>query len=326
MKAIVRHRYGTVDLLELENLPKPVPAANEVLIRTRAAALNPLDWHMMRGTPWFLRLFIGLRKPKSIRLGVDVAGTVVGLSTGETEFRLGEEVFGAVNGALAEYVCGPASSLVRRPPNISSEEAAAVPIAGLTALQALRNKGHVKPGDAVLINGAAGGVGTFAVKIAKWLGARVTGVCSERNADLVRALGADVIDYTREDFTRRPERYDVIFDLVGNRPLSDFREVLKSKGVFIGCGGGSPDTPAGQLLSGMLKQMVLGWFTRQTLTGVLAKRNKADLELLRELLASGVLKPVIDCRYGLNEVPEAIRYLEQGHVRGKLVIALDERE
>lgn len=326
MKAIVRHRYGTAEVLELASLPKPVPTENEVLVRVRAAAMNPLDWHLMRGSPWFLRLFSGLGKPKNIRLGVDVAGTIVGLGTSVTEFRLGDEIFGALDGALGEYVCGPESAVVRRPSNCTPDEAAAVPIAGLTALQALRDKGHVKPGDAVLINGAGGGVGTFAVQIAKWLGASVTGVCSGRNVDLVRSLGADhAIDYTRQDFAESAERYDVIFDLVGNRTLADFRKVLKSKGVYIGCGGGSPEQSAGQFLKDMLRQVVTGWFTSQTLTGILARRSKADLEILSELLRNGLIKPVIDRRYRLSEVTEAIRYLEEGHARGKVVIALDER-
>jgi NADPH:quinone reductase-like Zn-dependent oxidoreductase len=321
MKAIVRHQYGASDVLELANLPKPSPAENAVLIRVRAAGLNPFDWHMMRGTPWFLRLFVGLRKPKRIGLGADLAGTVVGLGQGVTEFQLGDEVFGTADGALAEYVCGAVSGLVGRPANVSGEEAAAVPIAGLTALQALRDKGHLKPGDRVLINGAAGGVGTFAVQIAKWQGARVSGVCSVRNAEMARSIGADqVIDYTREDFATSTERYDVIFDLVGNRALADFRKVLKADGVFIGCGGGGPEKPAGELLLGMLRQMVAGWFAKQKIVGFIARRSKADLEILRELLAKGVIKPVIDRSYSLAEVPDAIRYLEEGHARGKVVI------
>jgi len=323
MKAIVRHKYGASDVLELAILPKPAPAENEVLIRVRAAGLNPFDWHVMRGTPWFLRLFTGLRRPKSIRLGADMAGTVVVLGSRVVEFQLGDEVFGAADGALAEYVCGTIAGLVRKPANVSSEEAAAVPISGLTALQALRDKGHIKAGDAVLINGAAGGVGTFAVQIAKWLGAQVTGVCSARNMELVRSIGADqTIDYTSEDFTRRKERYDVVFDLVGNRSLSEFRSVLKPEGIFIGCGGGGPETPSIQLLIGMLKQVVAGWFTKQKLVGVLAKRSKADLEILGELLKSGIVKPVTDRMYPLAEVPEAIRYLEEGHARGKVVVQI----
>ena len=323
MKAIVRHKYGASDVLELVNLPKPAPAENEVLIRVRVAGLNPFDWHVMRGTPWFLRFITGLIKPKNFRLGVDVAGTVVGVGQGVRDFQLGDEVFGAADGALGEYVCGGVAGLVKRPANVSSEEAAAVGIAGLTALQALRNKGHVTPGQRVLVNGAAGGVGTFAVQIAKWQNAHVTGVCSTRNVDMVRSIGADrVIDYTAEDFAAGGERYDVIFDLVGNRSLADFRKVLKPEGIFIGCGGGSPDTSAGHLLAGMLKQMAAGWFTKQTLTGVLAKRSKADLEILRELLANGLIKPVIDRTYSLAEVPEAIRYVEGGHARGKVVVQI----
>lgn len=321
MKAIVRHKYGTSDVLELASLPKPTPNHNEILIRVRAAGLNPFDWHVMRGTPWFLRLFTGLMKPKSVRLGVDVAGTVVGLGTGVTEFRLGDEVFGAVDGALAEYVCGTASGLVGKPANVSSEEAAAVPIAGLTALQALRDIGHLKLGDRVLINGASGGVGTFAVQIAQLQGARITGVCSGQNAELVRSIGAErAIDYSSEDFATSTDRYEVIFDLVGNRSLADFRKVLKADGVFIGCGGGGPERPARQLLFGMLRQMVAGWFTKQKLVGVLAKRSKVDLEILGVLLKNGTIKPVIDRTYSLAEVPEAIRYIERGHARGKVVI------
>lgn len=323
MKAIVRHKYGTSDVLELASLPKPTPSHNEILIRVKAAGLNPFDWHMMRGAPWFLRLFTGFMKPKSIRLGVDVAGTVVGLGTGVTAFRLGDEVFGAMDGALAEYVCGAASGLVGKPANVSSEEAAAVPIAGLTALQALRDKGQLKPGERVLINGASGGVGTFAVQIAKWQGAHVTGVCSGRNVGLVRSIGAErAIDYSREDFATSTERYDLVFDLVGNRSLTDFRKALKADGIFIGCGGGGPETRASQLLFGMLRQMVAGWFTKQKLVGVLAKRSKVDLEILGELLKSGTIKPVIDRTYSLAQVPEAIRYLEAGHARGKVVIQM----
>ena len=323
MKAIVRYKYGASDVLELAGLPKPFPSENQVLIRVCAAGLNPFDWHMMRGTPWPLRMFIGLRKPKEIRLGVDVAGTVVGLGPGVSDFRLGDEVFGAVDGALGEYVCGSASTLVGRPGNVTGEEAASVPIAGLTALQALRDKGHVKAGDRVLINGASGGVGSFAVQIAKWMGAQVTGVCSGRNVEIVRGMGADqVVDYATEDFAKSRERYDVIFDLVGNRPVADFRSVLKAEGVFIGCGGGGPDTSAGHLVGGMLKQMVAGWFTKQKLVGVLAKRSKGDLEVLKELLSNGRIKPVIDRKYSLAEVPEAIRYLEEGHARGKVVVVL----
>lgn len=324
MKAIVRHEYGPADVLELADVPKPTPGENELLIRVRHAALNPLDWHLMRGVPWFLRLFAGVRKPKKIRLGMDVAGTVVTIGQGVKDFRPGDEVLGAVEGALAEYVCGPTSAVVLKPANMTSEQAAALPIAGLTALQALRDKGHVKAGDKVLINGVAGGVGTFAVQIAKWLGATITGVCSSRNVELLRSIGADrVIDYTQEDFTVGSERYDVIFDLVGNRALADFRRILKPKGVFIGCGGGGPETSGGHLLIAMAKQMAMSLFVSQKLVGILARRNKQDLELLSELMASGRMKAVIDRRCPLSAVPEAIRYLEQGHARGKVVIAVN---
>lgn len=327
MKAIVRHEYGPADVLELADVPKPAPAENDVLIRVRSAALNPLDWHLMRGVPWFLRLFVGVRKPRKIRLGMDVAGTVVTIGAGVKNFRPGDEVFGALDGALGNYVCGPTSAIVLKPANVTSDDAAAVPIAGLTALQALRDKGHVKSGDKVLINGAAGGVGTFAVQIAKWLGASVTGVCSSRNVELVRSIGADrVIDYTRENFTVGSERYDVIFDLVGNRSLTEIRRVLAARGTLIGCAGGGPDTPASSLLAGMLRQGITGWFTKQKLVGILAKRNKKDLELLGQLLAGEHLKPVIDRKYPLSEVPDAIRHLEKGHAHGKVVITVDGRD
>lgn len=325
MKAIVYHEYGAADVLELDNISKPVPHENEVLVRVRAAALNPLDWHMMRGTPKILRLFIGMKHPRRTRLGVDVAGTVVAIGPGVTNLRLGDEVFGAMDGALAEYVCGPASALVPKPQNVSCEQAAAVPVAALTALQALRDRGHLKADQSVLINGASGGVGTFAVQIAKWMGARVTGVCSTRNVDIVLGIGADrVIDYTREDFTTGADRFDIAFDLVGNRPLAAFRSVLKRKGVFIACGGGGPEASGGAMIGARLKQYMLKPFVRQKLVGILAKRKKEDLELLGELLKSGKIVPVIDRSYGLSEVPQAIRHLEQGHARGKIVIAIGE--
>jgi NADPH:quinone reductase-like Zn-dependent oxidoreductase len=210
------------------------------------------------------------------------------------------------------------------PQNMTYEQAAAVPIAGFTALQALRDKGKVQSGQKVLINGAAGGVGTFAVQISRWMGAKVTGICSTRNVDLVSGIGAErVIDYTCEDFAASSERYDVIFDLVGNTSLAEFRRVLHPKGVFIACGGGGPETPAGQLLGGMIKQMVLGWFTSQRLVGILAKGNKEDLEILGKLMSSGNITPVIDRCYRLSEVPQAIRYLEEGHARGKVVISVE---
>ncbi len=324
MKAIMYREYGSADVLTLEEAPKPTPGDNEVLIKVRAAALNPLDWHFMRGVPSFVRLFAGLRKPKRTRLGADVAGEVELVGAAVTGLKPGDRVFGAVDGALAEYVSTSGSFVAAMPQNMTFQQAAAAPIAGLTALQALRDKGKIQQGQKVLINGAAGGVGTFAVQISKWMGAKVTGICSARNADLVRGIGAErVIDYTSEDFAARAERYDVIFDLVGNRSLAEFRRALNPRGVFIGCGGGGPETPASHLLAGVIEQLVLGWFTSQRLVGILAKRNKEDLELLSKLMSSGDICPVIDRCYRLNEVPQAIRYLEQGHARGKVVISLE---
>jgi len=323
MKAIVYREYGSADVLKLEELEKPTPADNEVLIKVRAAAVNPLDWHFMRGAPVFVRVFTGLRRPKRTRLGVDVAGDVELLGPAVEGFKPGDSVFGAVEGAFAEYVRAPVSAVVIKPQNMTYEQAATVPIAGLTALQALRDKAKLQSGQKVLINGASGGVGTFAVQIAKWMGARVTGICSTRNVELVRRIGAErVIDYTREDFTASGERYDAIFDLVGNGPLAAFRSVLDPRGVFIGCGGGGPETPTSHLLARMIKQQVLGWFTSQRLVGILAKLNKDDLELLSKLMTSGDITPVVDRRYRLNEVPQAIRYVEEGHARGKVVIGV----
>jgi NADPH:quinone reductase-like Zn-dependent oxidoreductase len=323
MKAIVYREYGSADVLKFEEVPQPTPADNEVLIKVRAAAVNPLDWHMMRGVPGFVRLFAGLQKPKRTRLGGDMAGDVVSVGTAMSGLKPGDGVFGAVDGAFAEYVCAPASLVAIKPENMTYEQAAAAPIAGLTALQALRDKAKLQSGQKVLINGASGGVGTFAVQISRWMGAKVTGICSTRNVDLLREIGSEsVVDYTHEDFATGDERYDVIFDLVGNRPLAEFRRVLHPTGVFIACGGGGPETSAGRLLAGMVKQLVQGWFTRQRLVGILAQRRKDDLELLSKLMASGDLVPVIDRRYPLSEVPQAIRYVEAGHARGKVVIAV----
>jgi NADPH:quinone reductase-like Zn-dependent oxidoreductase len=323
MKVIVFRDYGSADVLKLEEVEKPAPADNEVLIKIRAAAVNPLDWHFMRGAPGFVRVFTGWRRPKRTRLGVDAAGDVESVGAAVKDLKPGDAVFGAVEGAFAEYVCAPVSALVAKPSNTTYEQAAAVPIGGLTALQALRDKAKLQSGQKVLINGAAGGVGTFAVQISKWMGAKVTGIGSTRNMELIRGIGAEhAVDYTQEDFAARGERYDVIFDLVGNRSLAEFRRALDPKGVFIACGGGGPETPASHLLAGMIEQLVLGWFTSQRLVGILAKRNKEDLELLGRLMTRGDVTPVIDRCYRLSEVPEAIRYVEEGHARGKVVISL----
>lgn len=322
MKAIVYHSYGSPDVLKCEEIEKPVPKDNEVLIKVRAASVNPLDWHFMRGTPYFIRIMTGLRKPKFTGLGVDVAGQVEAVGRGVTRFKPGDEVFGACRGGFAEYACTPESKLAIKPEKVTFEQAASAPVAALSALQSLRDKGQVQPGQKVLVNGAAGGVGTFAVQIAKWLGAEVTGVCSTRNVEMVRAIGADhVIDYTGEDFTEGGRRYDLILDCIGNHPLSALRRVLYPEGTYIAVGG-----PSGRWMIGSLARLlagpVLSLFVSQRLTAVLGKLSKEDLALTGELMQAGKVTPVIDRRHSLSEVPGAIRCLEEGHARGKVVITL----
>jgi NADPH:quinone reductase-like Zn-dependent oxidoreductase len=331
MKAVVYTRYGPPDVVQIRDVDQPVPKDGEVLIKVRAASVNPLDWHFMRGTPYFLRIAAGLRKPKVTRLGVDVAGQVEAVGRNVTQFKPGDEVFGSCRGAFAEYVCTSESALVMKPENVTFEQAASAPIAAFTALQGLRDKGKIQPGQRVLINGAAGGVGTFAVQIAKSFGADVTGVCSTRNVDMVRSIGADrVIDYTRVDFTQDDftksgqsydQRYDLLFDCVGNHSLLACRRVLTPKGIYVAVGGPSGPWMIGPLASAIAAP-VLSWFVSQNLFTVLARRSKEDLTIMHELMKTGKLTPVIDKRYSLSEVPEAIRYLEQGHARGKVVITL----
>ncbi len=326
MKAIVYCDYGDADVLELKKIEKPVPNDDQVLVRVRAVSINPLDWHYMRGTPYVMRLGIGLRKPKDMRLGVDYAGTIEAVGKNVTQFKAGDAVFGGRNGAFAQYVCArPDRAMALKPANMTLEQAACVPIAGVTALQGLRDKGHVGPGQEVLINGASGGVGTFAVQIAKSLGAQVTGVCSTRNLDLVRSLGADhVIDYTREDFTKSGQLYDVILDNVGTQPLLGFKRVLKPKGICVLIGGGGPDE--GRWIGPMarpIKAMLLSPFVSEKFLMFLADLNQKDLTILRDLMQSGKVTSVIDRTYKLSQVPEAIRYLEKGHARGKVVIEVE---
>ena len=321
MRAILYHRYGPPDVLVHTEIDKPVPAENQVLIKVRAASVNPYDWHFLRGTPGFIRIFTGLGGPRSPRLGADVAGVIEALGAGATKFRPGDAVFGIAKGAFAEYACARESELALKPEDLSFEQAAAVPIAGITALQGLRDSGKVRAGQAVLINGAAGRVGTFAVQIAKSMGARVSGVCATRNLELVRSLGAEqVIDYTREDFTRSGQRFDVIFDLVGNHPLSALRRTLEPSGTFVGCGGGGPDTSSGKMLAWMIGRMVAAPFARQKLTGILAKINTADLNVLGELMQAGRVRPVLDGSYPLGETAAAIRYVETCHAHRKVTI------
>ncbi|MGA2475484.1 MAG: NAD(P)-dependent alcohol dehydrogenase [Terriglobia bacterium] len=321
MKAAVCSRYGPPDVVQITDVEKPVPKDNEVLIEVRAASVNPFDWHLMRGTPYIVRIMAGLLKPKDKRLGVDVAGQVEAVGRNVTQFKPGDEVFGACRGAFAEYACTSESALVMKPDNVTFEQAASVPVAAFTALQGLRDKGQIQPGHKVLINGAAGGVGTFAVQIAKSFGADVTGVCSTRNVDMVRSIGADrVIDYTQEDFTKSGQRYDLFFDCVGNHSLLACRRVLNPKGIYIVVGG-----PGGRWLgplARMIKTLVLSRFVSQNLVMFLARSSKEDLTIMHELMETGKVTPVIDKRYRLSEVPEAIRYLEEGHARGKVVITL----
>ncbi len=323
MKAILYHTYGSPDVLRCEEIEKPTPADNEVLLNVHAGSINPLDWHFMRGEPYAVRLVAGMPKTKDPRLGVDVAGVVEAVGQQVTRFKAGDEVFGTCKGALAEYACTPESSVVTKPANLTFEQAAAVPIAGISALQGLRNAGHIQPGQRVLINGAAGGVGTFAVQIAKYFGADVTGVCSTGNVEMVRSLGADrVIDYAGEEFTRSGQRYDLILDCVGNHSLSAVRRVLSAHGRHVPIGGKAGNWMLGTLARS-LSAMVLSQFgSRKLIPFFLAKLNQDDLGTLRELLESGKVVPVIDRRYKLAETPEAIRYLEEGHARGKVVITV----
>jgi len=326
MKAIVYSDYGLSNL-KLENIEKPVPNDDQILVKVRAASINPYDWHFVEGTPYIMRMMgVGLRKPKDIQLGVDFAGTVEAVGKNVTQFKPGDDVFGGRGGAFAEYVCRRAEGAVAlKPANLTFEQAASVNIAGITALQALRDKGKVQPGQKVLINGASGGVGTFAVQIAKTFGADVTGVCSTRNVDLVRSLGADhVIDYTKEDFAKATERYDVILDNVPNHSLSECRRILTPNGKYVMIGGGGPNDsrwvgPFGRVI----KTMVLSPFTRQKMGMMMADANGKDLTILADMMQSGKLKPVIDRTYKLNEVPAAIAYLEEGHARGKVVITVE---
>jgi NADPH:quinone reductase-like Zn-dependent oxidoreductase len=320
MKAAVYSRYGPPDVVQIKDTEKPVHKDNEILIKVCAASVNPLDWHFMRGIPYLLRIPAGLLKPKDKRLGVDVAGQVEAVGRNVTQFKPGDEVFGSCRGAFAEYACTSESALVMKPDNVTFEQAASVPVAAYTALQALRDKGHIQPGQKVLINGAAGGVGTFAVQIAKSFGADVTGVCSTRNVDMVRSIGADqMIDYTQEDFTKSGQRYDLILDSVGNHSLLACRRVLNPRGTYTAVGG-----PSGRWMIGPLARAItaplLSRFVSQNLVMVLAKPNKEDLTVMYELMKAEKVTPVIDKRYRLSEVPEAIRYLEEGHARGKVII------
>ena len=326
MKAFINCDYGLAHL-KLENIEKPVPNDDQILVRVRAASVNPYDWHFIEGTPKIIRLMgVGLRKPKDTRVGVDFAGTVEAVGKNVTQFKPGDDVFGGRGGAFAEYVCRRAEGAVAlKPANITFEQAAAVNIAGITALQALRDKGKVQPRQKVLINGASGGVGTFAVQIAKSLGADVTGVCSTRNIDLVQSLGADhVIDYTKEDFAKGDERYDVILDNVPNHSLSECRRILNANGKYVMIGGGGPnDNPWVGPFGRVIHTLILSPFINQKMGMMMADANHNDLTILADMMQTGKLKPVIDRTYKLDQVPDAIRYVEAGHARGKVIITVE---
>jgi len=327
MKAIVYHRYGPPEVLNLEEIPKPVPAEREVLVRVHAASANAGDWHLMRADPFFIRLvFGGILRPKLKILGSDIAGAVEAVGAGVTRFRPGDEVFGDLSdsgfGAFAEYACVSERVLVPKPIGTTFEEAAALPIAATVALQGLRDKGRIRPGQKVLVNGASGGVGTFAVQIAKALGAEVTGVCSPRNLELVASIGADhVIDYTREDFTRSGTRYDLILDAAAYRSVLDYRRALGPGGVYVMIGGATVR---------MFQTMFLGPLVSGRGGGrlefLMMKSSPADLDAVKQLVEDGKVSPVLDRTYTLAEVPEAIRYLEAGHTQGKVVIRVADAE
>jgi NADPH:quinone reductase-like Zn-dependent oxidoreductase len=321
MRAVVHRCYGSADVLKVEEVARPAVADNEILVRIRAASVNPLDWHYLRGEPYLLRLDAGLGAPKDIRMGEDFAGTVEAVGRNVRRFKVGEDVFGARSGAFAEYLSMPEDrAVVLKPAGVTFEQAAAVPIAAVSALQALRDHGNLRSGQKVLINGASGGVGTFAVQIAKAAGAEVTGVCSTRNVERVRALGADhVVDYTREDFTAGAERYDLIVDNVGNHGLLELRRVLRTGGAVVSVGGPSDKWLVGPLI-GVAKGWLLSRFVKERFGMMLARMNRADLETLSELMQQGKLIPVVDRHYALADAAGAIRYVEAGHAQGKVIV------
>ncbi len=321
MKAIVFAKYGPPDVLQLQDMERPALKDNDVLVKVHAAALNAADWHLVRGEPFPVRMMLGgLQKPKPMILGADMAGRVEFVGKNVTLFRPGDDVFGDLSdcgrGAFAEYVAVPESALVAKPANITFEAAAATPMASVTALQGLRNIGKIQAGQKVLVNGASGGVGSFAVQIAKALGAEVTGVSSTRKLDALRALGVDhVIDYTQQDFTRNGQQYDLILAANGNRSISDYQRALSPNGVYVMTGGANA-----QLMQAMLLGPVISMTGKKKMRSLMAKPNTADLAFVAGLLEAGKVKPVIDIRYPLNAVPEALAYVEQGHAAGKVVI------
>jgi NADPH:quinone reductase-like Zn-dependent oxidoreductase len=318
MKAAVYTRYGPPDVVQITDVEKPVPNDKEVLIKIRAASVNPLDWHFMRGTPYILRIGAGLHKPKVTRLGVDLAGQVEAVGTNVTQFKPGDEVFGVCRGALAEYACTVEQKLALKPANLSFEDAASVPVAAITALQGLRDRGRIQPGHKVVVDGASGGVGTFAVQIAKSFGAEVTAACSARNVNTARSLGADhVIDYTRENFTKSGQRYDLILAANAYHSIFDYRRALNPSGVYVMAGGGGIQ---------ILQAIFLGPFPSllgsKKMRFIFANINQKDLVFLKDLLEARKVVPVIDRRYPLSSAAEALAYLEEGHAQGKVLITI----
>ena len=325
MKAILNCEYG-VENLQLQDIEKPTPNENEVLVRVHAASVNPVDGHTIRGA-WLMRPMSGMRKPKNTRFGTDFAGVVAAVGKDVTDFKPGDEVFGAKNGAVADYICvKPERAVVMKPSNITFEQAGSVAVAGLTALQGLRDEGRIQAGQKVLINGASGGVGTFAVQIAKAFGAEVTAVCGTRNIDLVKSIGADhVIDYTKEDFTKTDQRYDMLYDLVGNHSFSERRQILTPKGVCVLAGIGGAGVHPGTLgrIGRNFWNAFLSNFSNQKFVFYIAKLTKDDLSVLRDFMQAGKVAPVIDRTYKIGETQAALRYLEEGHARGKVVIRIE---
>ncbi|WP_117213884.1 NAD(P)-dependent alcohol dehydrogenase [Allorhizocola rhizosphaerae] len=323
MKAIVYRRYGTPEVLEAQEVPTPHAGEGQVLVRIRAAGVNPYDWHHLTGTPYFMRLMAGPRTPKRPILGVDFAGEVEAVGPGVTRLHVGDEVYGMRMGAFAEYMAVDEDLVETKPANISFEQASAVPLAALSALQALRDKGRVQAGQRVLINGASGGIGTFAVQLARWFGAEVTGVCSGRNAELVWSLGADrVIDYTRSDFVHSGQTYDLIVDVVGNRSIADRRRVLAPSGTLVVLSGPKTGRWLGPLPATVRLAVAARFCGRQRLTGMLTRASRADLALLRELIEAGKVVPVVEKVYPMHEINEAMRHGGQGHAKAKIVVAV----
>lgn len=323
MRAAVYSGYGSADVVQIRDIEKPVPKDDEVLIKVRAASINPIDWRFLGGKPYSARILLGMRKPRRAGIGRDIAGQVEAVGRNVTGFKPGDEVFGTCRGAIAEYGCAAESKVVMKPAGVTFEQAASVPVAGLTALQGLRDKGKIRAGQRVLINGAAGGVGTFAVQVAKSLGADVTGVCSGGNVEMVRSIGADeVVDYTREDFTNDGKRYDAILDCVGNHSLSAYRRVLNPQGVYMLVGFHTCWMLG--FIARPIRMLALSRLVKQDLVMIMGKVRKEDLIVLGEMVESGKVRPAIDRRYKLSEVAEAIEYAEKGHARGKVIISLED--